>query len=118
MAGRAGIVGVAIIVEIMLLARGNAEKIELMAEAQAIRLKGEILAQYPEITQLGFQLAGRSRQRCELGDHAPGRHEENHDQSMMGRQLIQVELERHNSDRQKTGSGEGLTQPTAAYRMT
>lgn len=32
--------------------------------------QGEILAQYPEIIQLGFQLAGRSRQRCELGDHA------------------------------------------------
>ncbi|HUT15630.1 MAG TPA: hypothetical protein VMY98_05230 [Anaerolineae bacterium] len=54
MAGRSGIVGVVIIVEIILLARGNAEKIKLMAEAQAIRLKGEILAQYPEITQLGL----------------------------------------------------------------
>ena len=44
--------------------------------------------------------------------------EENYDQSMMGGQLIRVELERHNSDRQKTVSGEGITQPSAAGRMT
>jgi regulator of protease activity HflC (stomatin/prohibitin superfamily) len=40
--------------EIKLLAIGNAEKIKLIAEAEAIRLKGEILEQYPEIIQLEF----------------------------------------------------------------
>jgi hypothetical protein len=44
--------------------------------------------------------------------------EENYNQSMMDGQLIRAELERHNSNQKKTGSDEGITQPTAAYRMT
>jgi hypothetical protein len=44
--------------------------------------------------------------------------EENYNQPMMAGQLIRVELERRSLSQQKTGSGEGITQPTAAYRMT